>query len=179
MGGGKTDALDAVYVGDQAEQFGKAQFFGAFHAVGVHVLPQEGHLPDTDFRQLANFLQYLAGTPADLPAPHVGNDAVGAEIIAALYDGYKAGDTAGRLFAGEKVKAGLVVEKSFRVSRSPFSSCANHVRQQVQGVCSEDKIEIGNTLEKALAFLLGNATSYTEEHFLLSISSGFSAAPIR
>ena len=56
-------------------------------AIGIHILPQQGDVLDTAGDQLTALLQNVLGLAAALPAPDVGDNAVGAEVVAAIHDG--------------------------------------------------------------------------------------------
>ena len=56
-------------------------------AVGVDVLAQEGDVLVPLVHQLPDLRQDVPRLPAPLPAPDIGDDAVGAEVVAAVHDG--------------------------------------------------------------------------------------------
>ena len=56
-------------------------------AVGVDVLPQQGNLLEAALHQLPDLGQDALRFPAALPAPDVGDDAVGTEVVAPVHDG--------------------------------------------------------------------------------------------
>jgi len=74
-----------------AEESGKGIFFSPVLAVGVHVLAQKGEFPVALVHGLLDFFTDGIGAPAPFPAPDIGDDAVGAEIVAAVHDGYPGG----------------------------------------------------------------------------------------
>ena len=55
-------------------------------AVGVDILPQQGDVLVTGGNQFPDLLQNALGITAALPAPDIGYDAVGTEIVAAVHD---------------------------------------------------------------------------------------------
>ena len=56
-------------------------------AVGVHVLAQEGDVLIARRNELPCLPDHVLGLAGALPAPDVGHDAVGAEVVAAVHDG--------------------------------------------------------------------------------------------
>ena len=56
-------------------------------AVAVHVLPQEHDLLHAAVAEFLRFPQDGLHIPAALPPAHIGHDAVGAEVVAAIHDG--------------------------------------------------------------------------------------------
>ena len=87
VGGEEPNALDAsdfVKLGEEVRQVGPV---GQVVAIGVHVLAQEGYLPDAPAPQGRHLLHQLWDGAAALPAPAIGDDAEGAELVAAVDDG--------------------------------------------------------------------------------------------
>ena len=65
--------------------------FGEIHAVGVDVLPQQGHLQHTLIDQCLYFGQHIAGPSVDLLTAQCGHDAEGAGVVATHRDRHPAG----------------------------------------------------------------------------------------
>ena len=57
-------------------------------AVGVDILPQQGDVLVTGGNQFPDLLQNALGITAALPAPDIGYDSVGTEIVAAVHYRY-------------------------------------------------------------------------------------------
>ena len=57
-------------------------------AVGVDILAQQSDVLVTGGNQFPDLLQNALGITAALPAPDIGYDAVGAEVVAAVHDGH-------------------------------------------------------------------------------------------
>src|SRR5207237_9718200 len=86
MGSGETHALDAGNFRDGGEEFGE----GALPCrifVGIYVLAEELNFAVAEIGHLAGFGKDGAGSAAALFAAGEGNDAVGAEFVAAFDDG--------------------------------------------------------------------------------------------
>ena len=69
------------------DQIGKIHPQAQILPVGVHVLAQEGDVLIPGGDQLPGLGHHLLGTAGALPAPDVGDDAVGTEVVAAVHDG--------------------------------------------------------------------------------------------
>jgi len=80
-------------LGNHLHQTGEVQFCSVliFPAIGIHVLTQQGDFPHIVGGKLVQLRQNLCWIAGNLPSPHVGNDAVGAVVVAAVHDGYKGG----------------------------------------------------------------------------------------
>ena len=89
MGGHEPDEEIPFQRIDAAQKLGKIHPVCLPLAVGIDILPQQGNLLDTFPDQLAGLLHNAVGIAAALPAPHIGDNAVGTEIVAAVHDGQK------------------------------------------------------------------------------------------
>ena len=76
-------ALDSVDSGQEVGQIGLAR---QVVAIGVHVLTQQGYLSRPAFHQAFHLFDNLVHRSASLPPSPQPDDAVGAEVIAALND---------------------------------------------------------------------------------------------
>ena len=85
MGGHEPDAVIPGDGVDAAEQLGEVHRLLQALAVGVDVLPQQGDFLVARLDKLAALLDDFLGAAALLPAPHIGYDAVGAEVVAAQH----------------------------------------------------------------------------------------------
>jgi len=70
------------------QQVGKVHGFIQVFAVGVHILPQQGDVLVALGHQFPHLVQNVLRLPGALPAPDVGDDAVGAEVVAPVHDGH-------------------------------------------------------------------------------------------
>ena len=77
------DALDAVYHLQEPGEVDAAVF------IGVDVLSQQRDLPDAQSGQVVDLGQYFLVVFAPLPAPDVGDYAIGAEVVAATHDAHE------------------------------------------------------------------------------------------
>ena len=86
MGGHEADPLQALYPADLLQKLRKAAGLLQVLAVGVDILAQQHNLHDSVGRQTLTLPQDLDGSAASLPSPHIGDDAVAAEIVASEGD---------------------------------------------------------------------------------------------
>ena len=71
---------------DLGQQIGKIDAAVEILAIGVHVLPQQRDVLVARGDQRVYLFQDLIRPARPFAAPHVGHDAVGAEIVAAVHD---------------------------------------------------------------------------------------------
>ena len=88
VAGHKAHQKVAGQLGNLRQQVGKVHADAQILAIGIDILPQKGNLLGTVFNQLAALLQNALRLTAALPPPDIGHDAVGAEIVAAVHNGY-------------------------------------------------------------------------------------------
>ena len=88
VGGHKANEEVAGDVVDLRQQVGKVHGVVQVLAVGVYVLAQQGNVLVPLLHQLPHLGENVLGLPGALPAPDIGHDAVGAEVIAAVHDGH-------------------------------------------------------------------------------------------
>ena len=86
MGGHEAEGEIPVQLRDLSEQVREVDLHAQILAVGVDVLAQEGEFLIAPAYQVPAFVQNVLRQAAALPAPDVGDDAVGAEIVAAVHD---------------------------------------------------------------------------------------------
>ena len=87
MAGHKADEKIPGNLGNLGQQIGKIHAAVQILTVGVHILTQQGNLLGASGNQLPALLQNILRLPAPLPAPDIGDNAVGAEVVAAVHDG--------------------------------------------------------------------------------------------
>ena len=123
------------------QQVGKVDLQPQILAVAVHVLAQEGDVLIPLRHQLAHLVHDALRVPGALPAPDVGHDAVGTEVVAAVHDGHPGldlpladhrqalGDAAVGVFGGEHPL--------------PFPQhLVQQLRELPQGVGAEDQVHV-------------------------------------
>ena len=133
-------------------------------AVGVDVLAQEGDVPISGLGELPDLGQNVLGPPGPLPPPDIGDDAVGAEIVAAVHDGDPGLDGAlppDREALGDG--AGLVggVEDAAPAGEDP----PEELREPPEGVGPEDQVHVAEGLPELLHVvgLLHHAAAQAED----------------
>ena len=130
VAGGEADAADAGDLADGGEQFGEGPLPFRI-AVAVDVLAEELDLGVAEVGDAAGFFEDGGGGAAALLAAGVGDDAVGAEFVAAFDDGDVA--AVGVLAGGELgleglvglavVEAGDAVLAGFEAGRASRAGC--------------------------------------------------------
>ncbi len=140
--------------GDQ--EFGERHAAGGV-AVGVDVLAEELDFGVAEVDHFAGFDEDGGGGARALFAAGVGDDAVGAELVAALDDGDVAAVGVG---AGGEVglegEVGLAVVEAGDAGFAGFEA-GEHVGEVAVGGGPGDQRDVGGLVEDALALLLGYA----------------------
>ena len=89
--GGEAHALQALNLTAGTQQFGERLAVAELHAVGVHVLAQQGHLDSAVVDQRLNFGEHVAGAAVLLLTAQGRHDAEGAGVVATHGDRHPAG----------------------------------------------------------------------------------------
>ena len=92
--GHEADQVVALDFVNGREQIGKVPIRVQVLAVGVHILAQQRDLLIPGLYQLPDLGENLLRLAAALTAADIGHDAVGAEVVAAVHDGYPRPDAA-------------------------------------------------------------------------------------
>ena len=165
MGGGEADPCDPLDGIDLTQQLGKGDFPRILLPVGVDVLTDQGDLPHPRGRKFPHFGENFAARPADLPTAHMGDDAIGAEIVAALHDGDETGDGVAFAAFGKELQPGLLIEKLRLQAALPAGlDPPHHLRQFVDVMGAENQIDEGQFLQQLFPFLLGHTTTDPDDH---------------
>ena len=88
VAGHKPDQEIAGKLGNLSQKIRKIHAAVQILAVGVDVLAQKGDFLAAVLNEFPAFCQNAFAFAAPLPAPDIGHDAVGAEIVAAVHDGH-------------------------------------------------------------------------------------------
>ena len=86
MGGHIANPFYALHLVHHSQKLRKAGL-AVVLAVGVHILPKQGNLPEALGCRFLYLFHDILRQAAPLPAPYIRYDAVGAEIVAAVHDG--------------------------------------------------------------------------------------------
>ena len=139
MAGHIPDAANAVHGVDGMEQIRKVHAHAL--AIGVHVLPQERDLRDPPVSEAADLGDHLAQLSGPFPAPHIGHDAIGAEVVAPKGDvdeGRERIGPVGRQPFTDGEALLLREDQPF-----PVQSAEHQLRQPPQHVGAENEIDEG------------------------------------
>ena len=159
VGRGEADALDAG-LPDGAQQLGEARLPVDVAAIGVYVLPQERDLAHAVGHELLALGHDGLERAALLASADVRDDAVRAEVVAALHDGHpgvkalrasagKVGGEAAALLAGVHLDDGAVVGKRL----------GEKLGQARERRGAEDDVRRGDVLADLLAVALRDAAA--------------------
>ena len=83
---GKENTLDPG-VPNSAQKLREARLAEQVTSIGVNVLSQQGDLTHAHTRERGHLIDDLLKRTALLSSAHVGNDAIGAKVIASRHDG--------------------------------------------------------------------------------------------
>ena len=151
----------ALHGGDRVEQGGEV---GLAVAVGVDVLPQKGDLLIPRRHERAHLFQNFLPRAALFPSAHIGNDAVGAEIVAAVGDVHPCVGIARAERLGAVLRLRPVREKGHDLL---FAALALDEGGQLRNVVrSEYDVDEGEFLyeQRRLPLLLRHAAAHGDEH---------------
>ncbi len=82
----KADSLDALHFAHHPKKLSKGHTVVVGLAVGIHVLPQEHNFLDAVLCKMPSLLHDIGSLSRALPAAHVGNDTIAAEVVAAVHN---------------------------------------------------------------------------------------------
>ena len=157
IGRGEAHPLDAVHGGDLAQEPAEGR---RSVAVGVDCLPEEGDLPEALLREVAHTAQDLGRFEAALAAAHVGDDAEGAELVAAADDGHPG---VGGASVRGRVDADVVLGAAQAgVEEGLVGALGQQVRQPRVGVGAGDQVDPGRPPGQRLGQVLGHAAEDAE-----------------
>src|SRR4030042_3576968 len=113
---------------------------------------------------MIGLIHNLLTRPTPLPSPHIGDDAVGAEVVASLHDrdiGFDHGYRAPREKGVEVLSFRIKIRFTDLLSNDFHS--LQHLRNQGNGVGSYHHIEVGNPVQQPFAFLLGPTPGHPDD----------------
>ena len=157
------DPLQALDIPAGAQQLGERLPVAEFDAVGVHVLPQQGHLDGAVVDEGLDLGQDVAGTAVLLLAAQGRDDAEGAGVVAAHRDRHPAGVdrvTLGGQGGGEDVQG----FEDFQLRLVVVAGTLQQRRQGPDVVGAEDGVHPRGLLQDGLAVLLREAPAHGDLH---------------
>ena len=162
--GGETDTVNAINSRHHRDQLGQvtdgAVVFGT--AISVDVLPQQIDFPYPFLRQPEALSNHIIHGPADLGAPGVRHDAVGAVFVAPLHDGNKRG-RAIHTWLGQTVKLLNLRESYIHHGNVVCFAGVDHLRQAVQSLRAKHHIDLGCAPANFFTFLTGHTATDTDD----------------
>ena len=178
--GGEADAVDAVDLGDGADQQAEiSQLIGAVHrpAVGVDVLAQQVDLAHALSGQAHHFHQHVLERAADLGTTGVGHHAEAAVLAAAFHDRDKRARALGARL-GQAVELLDLREADVHLRPVLLAAGADQLRQPVQGLRAEHQVHVRRALDDRLAFLRRHAAADADQHRLAVLLQRLPAAQL-
>ena len=86
MRGHKPDSLQPLNLIDLSQKLGKGNRRFQVFSIRIHILSQKHNLYNAVCHQLSDFIQDILRPAASLSSPHIGNNTVAAEVIAAKHN---------------------------------------------------------------------------------------------
>ena len=127
-------------------------------------MPQEHNLPIAFLRDLSHLVENMLCIPAALSAAHIGNNAVGAKIVAAVHNRDLCKRRLGAKIRNLLRDAAILVfgRKDALLLHDPIQK----LRQTIQGVRAKHQIHMGIFLLDRLGDvrLLHHASAYPDDH---------------
>ena len=168
VGGHKADAEIPLQRLDAAQQVGEGDRLAQSLAIGVDVLAQQQNLLVAHRQNLPCLPHNLVRFTADLPPAHIGHDAVGAEIVAAVHDLQRSLYAAAAL-DGQPLGDGVLPALSLiAVDYAPLAleQAVDHLWQGVQHMGAENQLDKGVAAANLLhhLLLLHHAAAQADDH---------------
>ena len=162
--GGETDTVNAINSRHHRDQLGQvtdaAVVLGT--AISVDVLPQQVNFPHPFLRQPKTLGNDIIHGPADLGAPGIRHDAVGAVLVTPFHDGNERG-RAIHTRLGQTVKLLNLREGDIHHGNVVCLAGVDHLRQTVQRLRAKHHIDLGRTPANLFTFLAGHTTADTDD----------------
>ena len=169
MAGGVAQPVDAGDLGEAEEQPAEAPVaaVGPVAVPGVDVLAEERDLAHALVGEARGLGDDRVDRPRDFGAARVGDDAEGAELVAAFLDGEEGGDArAGVAAAGRAGRARRTCRRRRIRSRRPARPrrLGEKLGQAVVGLRADDEIDGRRAAHDLLAFGLRDAAGDADHH---------------
>ena len=163
MGRREAHAFDPLDAADGAQQIRESATLTEAHAVGVDVLPQQGHLNRALRGDGLDLGENVSGATVTLLAAQVRDDAEGAGVVAAhrnRHPGRVGALTVSGQSRGKDLEGFLDLDGRLAV----VFGAAQERREHVDVVGSEHRIDPRSLLDDAVAHLLGEAAADGDLH---------------
>ncbi len=130
-------------------------------AIRVDVLPNQGDLARPQLGEGPELREDARGLPTSLSPPHVGHDAVRAEVIAAPHDAHELGER--RLGKSGPFLVRLAGVDARVDTLHALGRRGDHVRQAIVAVGADDKVHAGAGPRQRVPKPLGHAPHHAED----------------
>ena len=174
MRGGETDAVDAIDIRHQGNEFGQISDIAVFGGatVGVYVLTQQVYFAHALTGQRLHFFQHIGQRAADFLTAGVGHHAEGTVFGAAFHNGDEG--AAAIHFRFRQVVEFFDFRKGNVHHLNGVGGFVHHIRQAVQGLRTEHHVDERCALDNGIAFLRGHTATHTDLQIRIF---GFQAFP--
>src|SRR4030042_3590024 len=113
---------------------------------------------------MVDLIHNLLTRPTPLPSPYIGNNAVGAEVVAPLHNRDIRFDPGCGALREKGVEVlSFCIKTRFTDLLSNDFHPLQHLWNQGNGMGSDHHIEVGNPLQQSLAFLLGHTAGPSDD----------------
>ena len=160
---GEAHPLNALDSAGRSQESGEGAPIAEADAVGIDVLPQQGHFNDPVGGDRLDLGQNVPGSAVALPAAQRGHDAEGARVVAAHGDRHPRGVgglAAGRQGGGEDLEGLLELDGGLGVVPGPLEQSG----QDVEVVGAEDDVDPRGPFDDAPPHLLSQAAGHRDLH---------------
>ena len=167
VGGGEAYTLQALNLTAGTQQLGECLAVTELHAVGVHVLTEQGHLNSAVIDQRLNLGEDVAGAAVLLLTAQGRHDAEGAGVVTANRDGHPAGVHVIAL-SGQGGGENFEGFEQFCLRLVVVAGALQQRRQGANVVSTEHDVNPGCLLNDGVLVLLRQTAAHSNLHALVS-----------
>ena len=165
--GGEAHTLQALNLTAGTQQLGERLAVAELHAVGVHVLTEQGHLNSAVIDQRLNLSKDVAGAAVLLLTAQGRHDAEGAGVVTANRDGHPAGVHVIAL-SGQGGGENFEGFEQFCLRLVVVAGTLQQRRQGTNVVGTEHDVNPGCLLNDGVLVLLRQAAAHSDLHALVA-----------
>ena len=160
MGCGEPNSVQPLHPAHPGKKFRK-RAFSVLDAITVHILAEERDLADTVVHKGTDLPDNALGFSADLFPPDMGNDAIGAIIVAPLHDGNKLGHLTLHPVPGRGAEL-INNRRHLCVHKTTMSvfDLGDSFGKATDGMGAEHQIDTGHPLDDLFPLLLRHTATH-------------------
>ena len=158
--GGEGDTFHAG-IANAPQQLSEARLTKEVAPVGVDVLPEQRDLAHTLSHEPRHLVEHLLHGPALLAPAHVGDNAVGAEVVATRHDGDPR-MVARRTVPGHAGGIDGLVLLGAHLAPTLLEGIRDQLPHMRDGMRAEDDVDVIDVREQPLAIALRDATAHRD-----------------